>query len=240
VRHSGRDGPRRAPAPGGFWAELTDPEQTALRAGSAGHVYPQGTMICREGDPSKFVLVILDGFAKVYTTTVDGHESMLGVRGPGDIVGEIGTFIHQPRSATVCALDRLHGLVLDGERFRSMLTSNPRIARVLNQVIMARQLESDRRFTLGTSDGERRLAWLLLDLSQRFGVRTPAGETDITLPLSQADLASWIGKSREMVARAFRGWRTAGLVRTGRRHTVLLDPGTLQQIADGNEDARVR
>ena len=223
---------------GGFWGALTDAEREILGGFATRRTYPKDAVLCREGEEAGFVVVILNGFAKVFTTSEDGHESMLGVRGPGDTVGEMGTFGRRPRTATVVALNRLAGLVMDGERFRKYLETSPHASGVLSQLLITRQFESDRRLTMGAADGERRLAGLLLELTERFGERHPDGEITINLPLSQTELASWIGKSREMVARAYRTWREADVVRTGRRAITVMDTAELRRIADGKRRRR--
>ncbi|WP_432928210.1 helix-turn-helix domain-containing protein [Microbispora sp. CA-135349] len=45
--------------------------------------------------------------------------------------------------------------------------------------------------------------------------------SSITLPLTQAELASLIGSSRETVERILRGWRQRGIVRTAYRPSVI-------------------
>lgn len=236
VTNSERRG--RAVPLGGFWGALTEAEREGLGKSATRRTYAKDAVLCREGERSGFVVVILAGFAKVFTTAEDGHESILGVRGPGDTVGEIGSFGRRPRTATVIALDRLVGLVMDGERFRSYVESSPHAGGVFSQLLMNRQMESDRRLTMGAADGERRLAGLLVELSERFGETHPNGEISINLPLSQTELASWIGKSREMVARAYRTWRKADVVRTGRRAITVVNSTELQRIADGKHRQR--
>lgn len=218
---------------GGFWWALTEAERQALGEFAARRTYGRGEVLCFEGDTSAYVVVILDGMAKVFTTSEDGHESVLGVRGPGDTVGEMGAFGHGPRTATVTALNRLTGLVMDGERFHAYVESSPNAGRAFNRQVLSRQAESDRRLAMGGADGERRLAALLCELSERFGVPGPGGEIDIDLPLSQTELGSWAGKSREMVARAYHAWRDAGVIRNGRRTITIVDPDELRLIRDG-------
>lgn len=230
---------RRGRTPlGGFWGALNEGEREILGGYGSRRVYAKDDVLCREGEESGFVVVILSGFAKVFTTAEDGHESMLGVRGPGDTVGEIGSFGRRPRTATVIALNRLVGLVMDGERFRKYVETSPHASGVFSRLLMNRQMESDRRLTMGAADGERRLAGLLLELSERFGEPHPGGEISIKLPLSQNELASWIGKSREMVARAYRTWRDADVVSTGRRAITIMDAEELRRIADGKRRRR--
>lgn len=223
----------RPDLPGGFWGALSAAERATLSGFAAHRIFEKDSTLVSEGDTTGHVVVILSGFAKVFTTSIDGDESMLGVRGPGDTIGEIGAFARRPRIATVTALEEIRGLVMDGERFRNVLETSAHASAALSQVLLNRQVESDWRLTMGAYDGEQRLARLLLELLNRFGERGPDGAVGMGLPLSQTELASWIGKSREMVARAYRTWRDADIVRTGRRSITVMNVAELARIAGG-------
>src|SRR5437773_4466341 len=67
-----------------------------LRAGTTGLV---------EGQVSGQVLLLLEGHVRACSTTADGHESLLAVRRPGDIVGELSALDGRPHSATVSAFE---------------------------------------------------------------------------------------------------------------------------------------
>jgi CRP-like cAMP-binding protein len=73
-----------------------------------------------------------------------------------------------------------------------------------------------------------RLAQRLVELSERFGVDGEHG-IEVELPLSQEELASWIGASREAVSKAFKVLRSLRIVETGRRRVTILDFDALVQ-----------
>jgi DNA-binding transcriptional regulator LsrR (DeoR family) len=50
-------------------------------------------------------------------------------------------------------------------------------------------------------------------------------------PLTQAELASWIGSARETVERLLADWRKRGIVQTGYMHIDITDEEALQRIA---------
>jgi CRP/FNR family transcriptional regulator, cyclic AMP receptor protein len=78
-----------------------------------------------------------------------------------------------------------------------------------------------------------RLAQRLVELCERFGTPQERG-FEIVLPLSQEELASWVGASREAVSKAFQLLRTLQIVETGRRRVTVLDLGALRQHARVN------
>ncbi len=59
--------------------------------------YQAGRQLMHEGDPSAFVIVLLQGIIKATRQTSDGKEVLLAVRVGGDVVGEIAALDNRPR-----------------------------------------------------------------------------------------------------------------------------------------------
>ena len=57
------------------------------------------------------------------------------------------------------------------------------------------------------------------------------GGTRVDLPLSQEELASWIGASREATVKALRTLREIGAITTGRRVVTIVDRAALTGVA---------
>ena len=72
-----------------FWDLLADTEQSVLSDLGRMSVFPPGGTLCVEGDPATHVFILLAGWVKVLSVTSEGHEMVLGLRGQGDIVGEV-------------------------------------------------------------------------------------------------------------------------------------------------------
>ena len=77
-----------------------------------------------------------------------------------------------------------------------------------------------------------RVAWRLHELSERFGEATGDG-IEVELPLSQEQLASWCGASREATVKALAALRTLGCISTGRRSVLIRDLEALGRHAQG-------
>ena len=183
-----------------------------------------------EGDPSTHVLVLLTGWAKVFSSTLEGHDMVLALRGPGDVIGELAGDLGGYRTATVRALMRVEALVIGADRFNAFLDFHPAAVRVYRRVMAERQHELGQNLrTRMDSSGAQRLARLLLDLAGRCGCVTENGVT-LAVPLSQADLASWVGVSRATVTRALHDWRKRELVSTRQGHMTIIDAASLRRI----------
>jgi CRP/FNR family transcriptional regulator len=68
----------------------------------------------------------------------------------------------------------------------------------------------------------------LLDLAERYGVQKEGVE--IQLRLTQSDLGSWVGATRERVNRVLSSFRDRGLVRLEGHTITVLDPAELRKL----------
>lgn len=82
--------------------------------------YSKGEIVVREGDMGNEAFVVVSGRCAV-TTTHDGKPMLLRELGPGDVFGEASVFSHEPRSATVEALEPLVVRVVTGETLSQAL-----------------------------------------------------------------------------------------------------------------------
>ena len=167
------------------------------------------------------MFILLAGWVKILSATKDGHEIVLALRGDGDIVGEIAAETTGRRNATIQAVDAVRALIVRYDKFGSFLDTNPGAGHAYRRVVTQRWNDTDTmlRRRAGTTGGQR-LAALLLDLAERHG-RAVNGVIDLTMPLSQEELASLAGTSRATVTRAFGNWRKRGLIRTGQRRITI-------------------
>lgn len=188
-------------------------------------------MLFAEGDRSDRVFLLLSGRARVFRTDDSGRESLLAIRGAGDLLGELSAIDDEPRSASAVALESLEVAVISGAEFRDALDTVPGLARILLATVVSRLRDADRkRAEFGGADATRRVARRLLELAQRYGEQDDGGVV-ISVAITQDDLAAWAGASREAVSRALRDLRKAGLVETARRSVRVLDVARLSQRA---------
>src|SRR6266571_3483320 len=67
-------------------------QHEALRALGRPRSYRRNSRVFAEGDRSDFVILVIDGRVKILASTVNGAESVLGIRGPGSLIGELAAF----------------------------------------------------------------------------------------------------------------------------------------------------
>ena len=207
----------------GFLGALSASERDALQERASRRRHTRGAVLFHEHDDSDSIVVVLSGRVKVSTVTEDGREVVLAFRGPGDLVGELSAIDRRPRSATVSAVEPVEGLTLAASEFRAFLHAHPRVALLLLEMIMRRLRDADRkRVEFAAHDTVGRVSARLVELAEAHGRPVGAG-VEITLPLSQEELAGWTGASREAVGKALQLMRGLGWVATQRRRITVLD-----------------
>jgi CRP/FNR family cyclic AMP-dependent transcriptional regulator len=189
--------------------------------------------VFREGEESDHIAIIVRGVVKITASTRSGRQALLGLRGPGEIVGELGVLYGSPRSASVQALDSVTARLISAHDFRRCLADHPHAMFGLLAAVIARLRESDRRrLEFAGFDVPDRVTLLLAELAGTHGTAAANGTVTIGLRISQEEIAEATGASREAVAKALRLLRQRGLVSTARRKIVVLNPGQLRPSAE--------
>jgi CRP/FNR family transcriptional regulator, cyclic AMP receptor protein len=194
--------------------------------------YPDpGRTLIREGEPTSFVLILLDGVVKATARVQDGREALLAVRMGGDLVGEIAAVDGNTRSATVTTCGTIVARVIARADFLDCMHRDPQIAHAVNQSIVAKFREANaRQIDFTGTDVSTRLARVLHQIAVSYGQQTDKG-VEIRWPLTQPELATLAGSAEPTVHKALRALRTAGVVSTGYRTITVNDIDQLHDIA---------
>jgi CRP/FNR family transcriptional regulator, cyclic AMP receptor protein len=214
-----------------FLEALTPDEAADLRASGRERHYDTNLALFHEGDDAGSVIVLLAGRAKITLLSSSGREVIVAVRGPGDLLGELAALIDAPRSATVVTIEQVDALIVSGSAFAAFLERNPRVALAILRIVADRLLYAEvQEVQFATHDVVGRVAHRLAELTERYGVASAEGIV-LDVPLSQEELASWTGASREAVNKALQVLRSLHMIETGRRRLTVLDAEGLRRLA---------
>ena len=162
-------------------------------------MFRERTVLVTEGENTNALYIILEGRVRAYVSDANGREAVLSVMGPGEYFGEVA-FDEGPRSASVVTLEPCRLLVVPRTEFETFLDENPAFARhFINKLIHRIRILTQSVRSLSLMDAYGRVARLLLE-----SAITKDGEQYIPERLTQADIASRVGCSREMVSRIFK------------------------------------
>ncbi|WP_128435411.1 Crp/Fnr family transcriptional regulator [Streptomyces cyaneus] len=233
-----------------FAHTLTPQEHESVMALGNRKRYPADAHLLTEGDRTSHVVIILQGWVTVSVATDRGATRLiLGLRGPGELLGEMAALDPHPRSATVRALGPIEAQVISGDAFRRFLALHPRVSGLVIRQLTVRLRSADQeRSALASLTVLQRLASRLTELSgaEPSGPYAPSAASPSGAPapatagpvvqLAQDELAATIGATREAVAKALRLLRSQNIVRTGNRMVEILDPALLALLADGHQE----
>jgi len=182
--------------------------------------FPKNAVIINEGDRSDSMYIIVSGRVKVYLADESGKELLLRVQGPGEYFGEI-ILDDGVRSASVMTLEPCKLAVVSIEQFKAFLAANPDAAFELLRSFAHRIRELTGTIgNLALLDVYGRVARLLLDLATEQD-----GKLVVQNALTQQDIASRVGCSREMISRIMKDLRAGGYIQTeGDRMVIAKKP----------------
>jgi CRP-like cAMP-binding protein len=187
-------------------------------------------VVLRRGDPSMGTIVIVSGRVRVGVMSEDGREVTLGVLGPGEILGEMSVLHSDEVSADVTALEDCVMLVIERNRFLRLLRSNNELCLRLLGVLCGRLRRLNATLEdMALLDLQSRLGRLLLKLAADYGSPSVRG-TRIEVRLSQKDLSTIVGGSREKVNKQLRQWEQDGILAKDAGRIVILRPETLSLV----------
>jgi CRP/FNR family cyclic AMP-dependent transcriptional regulator len=213
---------------GGFLDRLGPVDRRDLLAlGRTLRMRPGATALI-EGQVSGRVMLLLKGHVRAWSSSADGREVLLAIRRPGDLVGEFSALDGGPHSATVSAMDDVEALAIPASAFREFLRTHNDAALSVLELVTERLRDADRkRAEFGSVDATGRVAARIVEMAERHGLEEGEGFR-IELRLSQEELATWVGASREAVSRALRNFRERGWITTRRRALTVLDLDALR------------
>jgi CRP-like cAMP-binding protein len=179
------------------------------------------------------LFAIVRGKLKVVSCGPDGRDTVLGIMAEGEVFGEVALIDGGTRSATVTAIEPCELLLIERERFLSLLQGSPSISIKL-LVVLAKRLRrlSQRSEDAAFLDVPSRLARSLLDLASRFGERrAPSSDICITLKLSQQELGDLVGATRESVNKHLSDWTRQGFLRVQSGRMIISDIESVRRLA---------
>jgi CRP/FNR family transcriptional regulator len=191
-----------------------------------------GSVTHREGEDAPHLELVIAGVVRVFVTAPDGRTMTIRYCRPGALIGAVSLF------ATGFALPATTQALMDAELLRLSPAAARRAAARDARVAQAFLSELSERVLSfmweipgsAFATVRQRVARHLLDMaSERVPepASAPRPRSELTVNVSQRELAEAVGTAREVVVRVLRELRQDGVVRTGRDQIVIADPDRL-------------
>lgn len=201
--------------------------QAVLELGTPVSYQPRQVML-RQGDDSRYTLLIVSGHAKVIVNA-DGHDVLLAIRCPGDLVGEMATLTDGTRVADVVAAGPVVARLIKGAELADAMDRHRDLCLAVVRSLVERLAAADRRLVDFVScPAPVRVCRVIADLIDTCGVRTPGGwQPDF--PMSQAEIAALAGVGLSTVEKVLVTMQQRGVLERRYRQIVISDRAELRR-----------
>jgi CRP/FNR family transcriptional regulator len=190
--------------------------------------WQRGEVVFREGDEGDTCYLVRSGAVLLTREHQDGRLVALAELRAGELFGELAMFRGETRSATAEAIEDSTAVALLAGDLQRLVRGNPDLALELLAALAERVSRTTERLlqqSFQTVAG--RVAGTLL--AQTVARQAEgAGDRDVLIRATQAEIAQLSGTSRESASRFLATLERAGLVTLGRGRLTVHDPGRLR------------
>lgn len=192
-----------------------------------------GVTLMLEEQPGDLVYIVAEGSLKI-CGRVGGSETLIALRGPGEVVGEMSVLDGMNRSASVIVQEESLLFWVSRTDFWSVLWEMPPISYNLMRLLTQRvRVMTAQVQAMSSLDVQGRLARQLILLAEEYGQPFTAGDTPGTLipfRLKQVELAAMIGASREQVNKLLASWLRRGFIQRDGQRIIVVRRQPLQRF----------
>ncbi len=196
--------------------------------------YRAGQWIYSQGDDGTEMFRILEGSVRMSIKRSDGREVVLVLFQPGDCFGDSSLIDGEPRPQSTEALTDVLVDVIERTRFDALRVNCHGFDAVLLKLLARQMRIVSEHFGTSNLDGlHSRVAARVMVAMHSFGVRHEDG-IRLSIRLSQTELATMVGASRQAVNRVLRKFQADGVIHIEYGNLLVLEPATLASIANSN------
>lgn len=193
--------------------------------------FPEGYILCHEGDQGNDLLVLEEGQFRISRFTTHGREVVLAIVEAPAAVGELALLDAAPRSATITAQRAVIVRLVPRQLFLQMVHCHPVVTEGLLRTLASLVRAGNERHAdiLGLDAAGRLAKWLLARVAAK-GLPSSQG-TQLVLDRTQGELAAELGITRVRLNQVLKEFEAKGLLRVERQYIVLLEQDALRLFA---------
>lgn len=214
----------------GFLSDVSAGLKEMLSEQAAEITLSAGEVLFEQGDEGDALYAIISGAVEFSVLAMDGRKLTLEMMRAGELFGEITLFDPGERTATAMAVEQTQ-------------LCRVRHADVLKQILRQPELAVDMIHLAG-----KRMRWMGTQLSEQVFLPLPtrlarkivhlapeATKTPCKLAMSQAELAEFVGATREAVSKILSRWKRDDVIQGARGGLVILDWEALSRLAEPDQ-----
>lgn len=211
------------------FANLPPEVEYELRSLLKVRTFSSGETIFMQDEPPDALYLVASGRVKVIRVTQEGYESILCVRGPGDYFCPVPLLDKGNHLGSAVAMTAITLFPIDRDRFNNLCQSSPELlASVQSDCLSEVRNLLNRLESFAFRQVRERLAYTLVnEIRRQENLNAKTKE----LHLTQQELASLVGATRESVSRNLTKLEQEGVLQLGRGRITILDWRQLVKLA---------
>lgn len=218
-----------------LFGELDEATLSALASRAVERRFQKDELLFMGGEEARGLYVVVEGSVRAFRESTDGREQVIHVERAGATIAEVPVFDDGAYPSTVAAETDSTLLFIAKRDVRSLCLEHPQIAIAALKVLSGRLRRcAELVETLSLREVGQRLARFLLAEARGRGGRERGG-LDLTLTLTNQQIAARVGSVREVVSRALTRLQQDGLIALDGRRLHIPDETALAAYA-GEED----
>jgi CRP/FNR family transcriptional regulator len=187
--------------------------------------------IFNEEDPSDKFYILAEGNVKILKHTVVGKDIILEIMSPGDIFGGIAVLDNRPYPATAQAMDSATVIRISRQNLLKIMEEYPILKLEIVKYFSDKLRDAHEMLkNIATERVERRIASLLLKLSEKVGVED-GDYKKIDFSLTRQEIAEMVGTTVETCIRTMSKFQKKGMIKS-RNGRISIKVDSLQKFLE--------
>jgi CRP-like cAMP-binding protein len=193
--------------------------------------FERGDHLFRQGTPATHLHVIAVGQVKLSVATASGHERVMAVVGPGDMLGEALMLDERVYRVDAVALTPTRSCIMNRDHLMQLATESPEFVVRFSSILATHLIGCRESLGHAFDPVKLRIARVVLDQAQRFGEPTQGAFVTLRTGLRHEEIASLASATRVTASVAIAELREVGLVE-GTRGDYRVDVAGLAAYID--------
>ncbi len=211
--------------------ELTKDELLRISGCKTSQYVKKGEVLFEEGQYINGVFCVKDGVCKVTKMSTNGRDQIVKLIKKGDLIGERSLISEEASNLKATAINDMEVCFIPKEEIVKDLKSNNNFTMSILKDLATSLKEADNVIVdMAQKTVKQRLAETLLHLKKNYQV---SEDKPLDIQLSREDIANIIGTATESAIRLLSSFKKEKLISLKGKEIYILDPQTLQQIAEG-------
>ena len=170
--------------------------------------------ICSEGDASDKFYILSEGNVKILKHTMMGKDIILEIMSPGDIFGGVAVLDNKPYPAAANAMKSSRVIKISRQNLLKIMEDYPILKLEIVKYFSDKLRDAHEMLkNIATERVERRIAALLLKLSEKAGV-DDSGFRRIEFSLTRQEISEMVGTTVETCIRTMSKFQKNGMIKS--------------------------